>query len=292
MAMGFQEGDEIRVSQQLTHYETDCDTQVSSEQWTKSYAGISGSFHFLKGGEIQSFNDNSGATSRHPRTAIAYNDAYIYFIVVDGRNPGVSIGMTIQELALFARDTLGATDGIAQDGGGSSTMVVNGRVVNNTHCNHVDCSKDPPESQGTTQTELVPTPTTLPGTSFQYLLYLPVTPHSAGLQRLVANGMMMVVVEPMAKSTTFGVGTTVSAITDVNVRLGPGTNYAVITAVPQGTEGVVVDHFNDLEGVYAKGLYWWKVDFGGTVGWVAEDFLIAPNPLLEILERILERLEF
>ena len=48
----------------------------------------------------------------------------------------ISVGMSIHELAVFARDTLGATWGVAQDGGGSSTMVINGQVVNNTFCNN------------------------------------------------------------------------------------------------------------------------------------------------------------
>ncbi|NIP44251.1 MAG: hypothetical protein GWN61_22710, partial [candidate division Zixibacteria bacterium] len=69
--------------------------------------------------------------------AIAYNSEFIYFIVVDGRNPGVSEGMTIGMLGRFSEFILGATDGVSLDGGGSSTMWVKsplwieGRVVNN-----------------------------------------------------------------------------------------------------------------------------------------------------------------
>jgi hypothetical protein len=74
------------------------------------------------------------------RTAVAYNDQYIFFIVVDGRDDDHSKGMTIRQLAEFSKNTLGASYGIAQDGGGSSTMVVSGQVVNNTYCNNVDCN--------------------------------------------------------------------------------------------------------------------------------------------------------
>lgn len=122
-------GSEIGISQEITSYERDCATPLGLD-WTKTYASISGSFFFLKNGIIQNFSD-PGATSRHPRTAIAFNDFYIFYIVVDGRDPANSVGMTIDELATFTRDTLGATYGINQDGGGSSTMVVSGQVVNN-----------------------------------------------------------------------------------------------------------------------------------------------------------------
>jgi hypothetical protein len=64
-----------------------------------------------------------------PRTAVAYNDDYFFFVVVDGRST-ISIGMSFQELSDFCRYTLGATNAMSCDGGGSSCMVVNGTVVN------------------------------------------------------------------------------------------------------------------------------------------------------------------
>lgn len=67
---------------------------------------------------------------RHPRTAIGISrdGRKLYFAVVDGRQVG-SVGVTLDELAnLMVR--LGAYDAINLDGGGSSTMVVNGRIVN------------------------------------------------------------------------------------------------------------------------------------------------------------------
>ena len=88
--------------------------------------------YILKGGVVQVPQDPS---QRQPMTAIAYNAAYVYFIVIDGRNPGVSRGMSNYEIAQFAKNTLLATDAATLDGGGSSTMVVNGAVVNNTDCN-------------------------------------------------------------------------------------------------------------------------------------------------------------
>jgi len=121
-------GDEIHISQEIKSYERDCATARALD-WTKAYAGVSGNWVFLRDGVIQYGIDSSG--ERHPRTAIGLNDNYVFFIVVDGRDPANSIGMTIDELAEFCKYTLGCTWACNQDGGGSSTMVVNGTVMNN-----------------------------------------------------------------------------------------------------------------------------------------------------------------
>ena len=66
---------------------------------------------------------------RQPRTAIgADDDGWLYLVVVDGRSAS-SVGMTIPELASYAK-SVGATRAINLDGGGSSTIVVQGRVWN------------------------------------------------------------------------------------------------------------------------------------------------------------------
>jgi len=51
-------------------------------------------------------------------------------VTVDGRQPKKSVGMTIEELAVLMTG-LGCVEAINLDGGGSTTMVINGRVVNN-----------------------------------------------------------------------------------------------------------------------------------------------------------------
>jgi hypothetical protein len=67
---------------------------------------------------------------RHPRTALGIReDGTILLVTVDGRQPRISVGMTVAELgALMTR--LGCRDAINLDGGGSTTMVVRGKVVN------------------------------------------------------------------------------------------------------------------------------------------------------------------
>lgn len=121
-------GDTIGVSQEIASYDSSCATARSLD-WTKTYASVSGNWVFLKDGVIQYGIDETGEV--HPRTAIALNATYGFFVVCDGRDPGVSVGMTIDQLAEFCKNTLGATWGVNQDGGGSSTMVVNGTVMNN-----------------------------------------------------------------------------------------------------------------------------------------------------------------
>ena len=67
---------------------------------------------------------------RQPRTLVGWNPAGERLLVtVDGRQPDTSVGMTLAEAAdlLLA---LGATDGINLDGGGSTTFVAGGTVVN------------------------------------------------------------------------------------------------------------------------------------------------------------------
>jgi len=67
---------------------------------------------------------------RHPRTAIArLKDGRILFATVDGRQPEVSVGMSLPELASLLLE-FGASEAINLDGGGSTTMVVNGKLVN------------------------------------------------------------------------------------------------------------------------------------------------------------------
>jgi len=94
---------------------------------------------------------------------------------------------------------------------------------------------------------------------------------SDGGERYVANGMMMVVMQPKIQATTFEVSDQIQVTTRSNVRLGPGTNYAILTSVAKNTQGVIVDH--SLRGIYAKGYYWWKCDFGSATGWIAESLL-------------------
>ena len=67
---------------------------------------------------------------RHPRTIVGWTAAGDELLVtVDGRQPDVSVGMSLYEATDFLI-ALGATDAINLDGGGSTTFVQSGAVVN------------------------------------------------------------------------------------------------------------------------------------------------------------------
>ena len=79
----------------------------------------------------------------HPRSAAGYsrNGRYLYLLVVDGRQPHYSEGMTLAELAQFML-SMGAQYAMNLDGGGSSTLVVQDadgkpRVLNSPIDNYI-----------------------------------------------------------------------------------------------------------------------------------------------------------
>ena len=73
---------------------------------------------------------NDFTRGRQPRTLVGWNPAGERLLVtVDGRQPGTSVGMSLAEAADLLLE-LGATDGINLDGGGSTTFVAAGTVVN------------------------------------------------------------------------------------------------------------------------------------------------------------------
>jgi hypothetical protein len=70
------------------------------------------------------------SSARHPRTAVGFSrdSSTLYLVTVDGRRESDS-GMSLAELA-DAMIQLGAYDAMNFDGGGSTTMVIDGKVVN------------------------------------------------------------------------------------------------------------------------------------------------------------------
>ena len=73
---------------------------------------------------------SGNAEVRHPRSAIGFSrdSSTLILATVDGRQ-AASVGMTIVELADLMREQ-GAWDALNFDGGGSTAMVIKGRVVN------------------------------------------------------------------------------------------------------------------------------------------------------------------
>lgn len=96
-------------------------TCPSETQW-----GVAGSDVLLRDSAIAVTDDNDVA----PRTAVGIGPEgrRVVLVVVDGRQPN-SPGLTLEALAELMREQ-GAVDALALDGGGSSTLVLKGFVVN------------------------------------------------------------------------------------------------------------------------------------------------------------------
>jgi exopolysaccharide biosynthesis protein len=160
-------GDTVYVYQQLVE-KNEPDVQGSGAcqtntgvNWANVYASINTNYHFLKDGVVRvpdavAHPGYIGYVNLNPRTAICWNSTYVFFIVCDGRSSS-SIGMSCERLGNWAKATLGATDGVNCDGGGSSEMIVNGTIVNNPSdgseravCNGVLMINVVPKQQTTT----------------------------------------------------------------------------------------------------------------------------------------------
>jgi exopolysaccharide biosynthesis protein len=105
------------------------------EPWTRARDIVGGAGLLIRDGRdvedwsVEQFN-RGFAENRHPRTMIGLrSDGSIWLVAVDGRQPQLSGGMTLEELRSFAR-RLELTDALNLDGGGSTTMWVQGAVVN------------------------------------------------------------------------------------------------------------------------------------------------------------------
>ena len=73
---------------------------------------------------------NSIITARHPRSVVGLtNDGQWFFFVMDGRNGLHSSGATLSELTDILRQC-GASCALNLDGGGSTALIVNGRLYN------------------------------------------------------------------------------------------------------------------------------------------------------------------
>jgi exopolysaccharide biosynthesis protein len=88
---------------------------------TEARAVVAGNQILLEGGKDVTPEGNK---DKHPRTAVGTDrqGKKLVLLVVDGRRPGVSVGMTYAELAaeLLKHD---CTDGLNLDGGGSTALV-------------------------------------------------------------------------------------------------------------------------------------------------------------------------
>lgn len=115
---------------------TDADTLVSEGVWqTVSFGPTvvknSKQVDGIDDVEVDTNFGNHSIQGQQPRTAIGIiDDNHYVFVVVNGRSEGYSVGVTMPELAQIMLD-LGCKTAYNIDGGGSSTMYFNGKLVNN-----------------------------------------------------------------------------------------------------------------------------------------------------------------
>ncbi len=95
-----------------------------NQPFGKMHNAISGNVMLMRNGKALK---NFVETGPQPRTAVAINQSgrYLILIVVDGRQPGFSMGTTLTELAEVVAYHGGHT-AMNLDGGGSSALVVEG----------------------------------------------------------------------------------------------------------------------------------------------------------------------
>ncbi len=103
--------------------------------WAKAEDVVGGGPKLVTDGKVDVTSEREQVppafvTETHPRTAIAsLGDGRVLLLVADGRHPPERVGLGLPDLANLLIE-LGAREAINLDGGGSTTMVVNGAIVN------------------------------------------------------------------------------------------------------------------------------------------------------------------
>ena len=114
---------------------------LTPKKWQRVQQGVGGNLRLVREGKVEPelivFGESRGgsayrhrnAASRHPRSALGFNDEKLFLIAIDGRQPGYSMGMTLYQMGTFFSE-LGIKHAINFDGGSSSTLWALGRVAN------------------------------------------------------------------------------------------------------------------------------------------------------------------
>lgn len=133
--------DAVLYDRVLTHLEgidfhVDPQTEMTrSELWETRDHIVGGTPLLIQNGKkIKDFSSEKTIetflSERHARTAVGLlANGHWVFVVVDGKQPELSLGMTMEELADFM-ESLGCINALNLDGGGSSTFVYQNQVIN------------------------------------------------------------------------------------------------------------------------------------------------------------------
>ena len=234
-------GEQLRVELTLADYGNE-DLGLAPADWKGAYAGMGAATYILVNGKVPRHweakaeklareGKRHGSVVKDPRTLVAFNERYVYFVVIDGRS-NRSIGMNFTEAGEFCRDHLKADFAVTQDGGGSSIMWVDGEVRNR-----------PSDKNKAGETVFRP----------------------------VANGYLMATLQPAEWSRKFSPDERIVTAKNVELRLGPGSQFGVADELKAGASGTIVSH--KLTGIRAKGTFWWNCCFANAEGWLPQDAL-------------------
>ena len=107
----------------------------TSPNWSEVHEAISGGPYLIMDGKVyvdelaQNFKFARKDTYA-PRSAVGINaEGNLFLIAVDGRRSGYSVGVTLKELAELLKK-LNLKEAINLDGGGSTTLVASGEIIN------------------------------------------------------------------------------------------------------------------------------------------------------------------
>lgn len=133
------QGTELAEGERPTLYISRRNAFSFNDKPNRVYHAISGDrMLILKGESVPGLNESE----LEPRTAIGLNKngRFVYLIVVDGRQPFYSAGITFADLARLLIEQ-GAYTAMSLDGGGSSTLVIEGEsgepVILNSPIDHL-----------------------------------------------------------------------------------------------------------------------------------------------------------
>lgn len=105
---------------------------LTMPEWNNVNHIISGGPYLVKNSEVfvdMTEQNLASIGGRNPRSAVGYTaDNHLIIVTVDGREKA-SVGMTLNELANFMK-SIGCFNAMNLDGGGSTVLYVDGKVVN------------------------------------------------------------------------------------------------------------------------------------------------------------------
>ncbi|MFT3879398.1 MAG: phosphodiester glycosidase family protein [Gemmatales bacterium] len=113
----------------------------------KARHGLGGFSMVLLDGKPMLSQERSALPAKHPRTAVGLSEKgrYLWWLIVDGRQEGKSEGLTYKELGEWGA-SLGITDLLNLDGGGSTTLVLQDPKSKGYEVMNTPVGKGPPGS--------------------------------------------------------------------------------------------------------------------------------------------------